>query len=61
MSASITGSRFLGYGVFLLLKLGGLLHAVTDPQRGDDQHDAEDERNAPAPAQKLRIGSEVTG
>ena len=44
----------------LLLKLSRLFHAVTDPQGHHDQHNAEDKRNTPAPAQELLVCRELT-
>ncbi|KAI3489217.1 hypothetical protein L1887_46261 [Cichorium endivia] len=53
---TLFGERFFQ---LLFFKLCRLLHPVTDPQRCNDQHDAEDERNAPAPAQELLVGGEL--
>ena len=53
---TLFGERFFP---LLLFEFRGLFHPVADPQRGDDQHDAEDERNAPAPAQELLVSSKL--
>ena len=50
------GDRFFA---LLPLKLSRLFHAVTDPQGHHDQHNAEDKRNTPAPAQELLVCREL--
>ncbi len=56
LPAAVFGDRFFA---LLPLKLSRLFHAVTDPQGHHDQHNAEDKRNTPAPAQELLVCREL--
>ncbi|CCK15029.1 hypothetical protein BN136_1039 [Cronobacter universalis NCTC 9529] len=51
--------RLRGLCCLRALEFRGLCHAVAHPQRAQHQHNAEQKRQTPAPAQELLVGGQV--